>query len=129
MADLLPPVGSKALFAKRLQASSATIVQHCTALALVKCLRKLAEVVCVFRMVDIYLEEDEEAGQWRRRRSEVEREARRRVQYLSSESSLRFLMTNAGFFKHNQTRIIERGCSDSASLALPRILAGRCRSG
>ena len=79
MADLLPPVGSKALFAKRLQASSATIVQHCTALALVKCLRKLAEVVRVFRMVDIYLEEDEEAGQWRRRRSEVEREARRRV--------------------------------------------------
>ena len=78
MANLLPSVGTKALFTKGLQAASAAIVQHCTALALVKCLRKLAEVVRVFKMIETSLEEDEE-GQWRRRRSEVEREARRRV--------------------------------------------------
>ncbi|KAH0839437.1 ribosome 60S biogenesis N-terminal-domain-containing protein [Lanmaoa asiatica] len=79
MANLLPSVGTKALFTKGLQATSTAIVQHCTALALAKCLRKLAEVVRVFRMVETALEEDEEEGQWSRQRREVEKEARRRV--------------------------------------------------
>ena len=77
--NLFPSVGTKALFTKGLQATSTAIVQHCTALALAKCLRKLAEVVRVFRMVETALEEDEEEGQWSRQRREVEKEARRRV--------------------------------------------------
>ena len=79
MGNLLPSVGTKALFTKGLQATSTAIVQHCTALALAKCLRKLAEVVRVFGMVEAALEEDEDEGQWSRRRKEVEKEARRRV--------------------------------------------------
>lgn len=79
MGNLLPSVGTRALFTKGLQATSTAIVQHCTALALAKCLRKLAEVVRVFRIVETALEEDEEEGQWSRQRREVEKEARRRV--------------------------------------------------
>jgi len=79
MGNLLPSVGTKALFTKGLQGTSTALVQHCTALALAKCLRKLAEVVRVFRMVETALEEDEDDGQWSRRRGEVEKEARRRV--------------------------------------------------
>ncbi|KAG8218153.1 ribosome 60S biogenesis N-terminal-domain-containing protein [Butyriboletus roseoflavus] len=79
MGNLLPSVGTKALFTKGLQANSTAIVQHCTALALAKCLQKLAEVVRVFKMVGTTLEEDEEEGQWSRQRREVEKEARRRV--------------------------------------------------
>ncbi|KAF8128177.1 ribosome 60S biogenesis N-terminal-domain-containing protein [Boletus edulis] len=79
MGNLLPPVGTKALFTKGLQATATPIVQHCTALALAKCLRKLAEVVRVFKQVEAALEEDEEEGQWSRQRREVEKEARRRV--------------------------------------------------
>lgn len=72
-------MGTKALFTKGLQATSTAIVQHCTALALAKCLQKFAEVVRVFKMVESALEEDEEEGQWSRQRREVEKEARRRV--------------------------------------------------
>lgn len=79
MGNLLPSVGTKALFTKGLQGASTPLVQHCTALALAKCLRKLAEVVRVFRMVEAALEEDEDEGQWSRQRREVEKEARRRV--------------------------------------------------
>ncbi|KAF8548697.1 hypothetical protein OG21DRAFT_1489160 [Imleria badia] len=82
MGNLLPSVGTKALFTKGLQAASTPIVQHCTALALAKCLRKLSEVVRVFKMVEIALEEDEDEGQWSRQRREVEKEARRRVPEL-----------------------------------------------
>lgn len=79
MGNLFPSVGTKVLFTKGLQATSTAIVQHCTALALAKCLRKLAEVVRVFKMVETALEEDEEDGQWSRHRREIEKEARRRV--------------------------------------------------
>ncbi|KAF9224544.1 hypothetical protein BS17DRAFT_780022 [Gyrodon lividus] len=79
MANVLPPVGTKAHFTKGLQTGSAGIVQHCTALVLIKCLRKLAHVVRVFKMVEAALEEDEDEGQWSRRRNEVGKEARRRV--------------------------------------------------
>ncbi|KIJ58576.1 hypothetical protein HYDPIDRAFT_34037 [Hydnomerulius pinastri MD-312] len=79
MANVLPPVGIKAHLSKVLQAGSAGLVQHCMALVLVKCLRKLAEVVRLFKMVGAALEEEEDRGQWNRRRKEVEKEARRRV--------------------------------------------------
>ena len=79
MGNVLPSVGTKPLFTKGLQAPSTTIVQHCTALALAKCLRKFAEIVRVFKMVENALEEDDEEGQWKRRRREVEKEVRRRV--------------------------------------------------
>ncbi|KIJ58791.1 hypothetical protein HYDPIDRAFT_119198 [Hydnomerulius pinastri MD-312] len=79
MANVFPPVGTKAHLSKGLQAGSAGLVQHCTALVLVKCLRKLAEVVRLFKMVEAALEEEEDEGQWNRRRKEVEKEARRRV--------------------------------------------------
>lgn len=79
MANLLPAVSMKALFTKGSQATSTPIVQHCTALVLCKCLRKVSEIVRVFRMVEIALEEDVEEGQWSRQRREVEKEAMRRV--------------------------------------------------
>ncbi|KAH7884073.1 ribosome 60S biogenesis N-terminal-domain-containing protein [Phlebopus sp. FC_14] len=79
MANVLPSVGTKAHFTKGLQAASAGLVQHCTALVLIKCLRKLAEVVRVFEAVEVALEESEDEGQWNRRRKEVEKEARKRV--------------------------------------------------
>ncbi|KAG0699762.1 hypothetical protein DFH29DRAFT_990668 [Suillus ampliporus] len=75
--NILPSVSTKAHFSKGLQATS-HLVQHCTALALARCLTKLS---CVFRAlqdVESALEEDE-TGQWTRRHREVEREARRRV--------------------------------------------------
>ncbi|KAI6044064.1 ribosome 60S biogenesis N-terminal-domain-containing protein [Pisolithus marmoratus] len=78
MANILP-VGTKVYFTKGLQTGTAGLVQHCTALTLAKCLRKLAEVVCVFKKIITALEEEEEAGQWSQRRKEVEKEARKRV--------------------------------------------------
>ncbi|KIJ58797.1 hypothetical protein HYDPIDRAFT_33810 [Hydnomerulius pinastri MD-312] len=62
MANVLPLVGTKAHFSKGLQAGSAGLVQHCMALVLVKCLRKLAEVVRPFKMVEAALEEEEDEG-------------------------------------------------------------------
>ncbi|KIO12008.1 hypothetical protein M404DRAFT_994067 [Pisolithus tinctorius Marx 270] len=79
MANILPPVGTKAHLTKGLQVGAAALVQHCTALTLAKCLRKLAEVARIFERVIAVLEEDEEGGQWSQRRKEVEKEARRRV--------------------------------------------------
>lgn len=59
--------------------SSSSLVQHCTALALAKCLGKYVNVIRAFQHVQKVLEEDEEDGQWSKRRREVEREVRRRV--------------------------------------------------
>lgn len=59
--------------------STSPLVRHCTALALAKCLDKYANVIRVFRNVQYALEEDEEEGQWCKRRREVEKEVRRRV--------------------------------------------------
>jgi nucleolar pre-ribosomal-associated protein 1 len=75
--NVLPSVSIKAHFSKGLQSTS-HLVQHCTALALVRCLTKLSSVFRAFRDVESALEEDE-SGLWMRRHREVEREARRRV--------------------------------------------------
>ncbi|KAG2356040.1 ribosome 60S biogenesis N-terminal-domain-containing protein [Suillus spraguei] len=75
--NILPSIGTKMHFSKGLQSTS-HLVQHCTALALARCLTKLSRVFRAFQDVESTLEEDE-SGQWTRRRREVEREARRRV--------------------------------------------------
>ncbi|KAI6110769.1 ribosome 60S biogenesis N-terminal-domain-containing protein [Pisolithus croceorrhizus] len=79
IANILPSVGTKAYFTKGLQTGAAGLVQHCTALTLAKCLKKLAEVICTFKRIIAALEEEEEGGQWSQRRKEVEKESRRRV--------------------------------------------------
>ena len=58
--------------------SPSPLVQHCTALVLAKCLGKYIEVLRVFRDVESFLEEEED-GQWFKRRQDLEREIRRRV--------------------------------------------------
>lgn len=78
-------------FSKGLQSSS-SLVQHCTALALIKCLMKFDEVSRIFKNVGDALEEEGvgdyyggidldggRGGMWGKRRLEVEREVRRRV--------------------------------------------------
>jgi len=55
------------------------LVQHCTALALSRCLVKYQAVREQFRKVALALEEDEEDGQWNKRCNELERDVRRRV--------------------------------------------------
>jgi len=75
--NILPSVNTKNNLSKGLQSTS-SLVQHCTALALAKCLAKYAEVIRIFHNVQSALEEDEE-GQWCNMRKEVEREVRRRV--------------------------------------------------
>lgn len=76
--NILPSVQTKIHFSKGLLSSSG-LVQHCTALALTKCLVKYQAVDAQLRKVSIALEEDEEDGQWSKRRRELEREVRRRV--------------------------------------------------
>lgn len=76
--NVLPTSGVKTNLTKGLQSTS-PLVQHCTALALAKCLKKLDLVLQAFRSAEEALEENEEDGQWSRRRKEIEREARRRV--------------------------------------------------
>ncbi|KAH7927036.1 hypothetical protein BV22DRAFT_1103957 [Leucogyrophana mollusca] len=76
--NVLPSVNTKSHFSKGLQSVS-PLVQHCTALALAKCLIKFSDVTRSFRVVEAALEEDEEDGQWCKRRRELEKEVRRRV--------------------------------------------------
>ena len=76
--NTFPSVNTKHNLSKGLQSSS-SLVQHCTALALARCLSKYTEVIGAFEHVQSALDEDEENGQWRKRRREVEREVRRRV--------------------------------------------------
>ncbi|TFK53356.1 hypothetical protein OE88DRAFT_1696250 [Heliocybe sulcata] len=76
--NILPSVSIKAHLSRGLQ-SPVALVQHCTALALAKSLRKYDEVETAFRNIEGALQESEEEGQWARRRKEVEREVRRRV--------------------------------------------------
>ena len=76
--NILPSVQTKIHFSKGLLSSSG-LVQHCTALALTKCLIKYQAVDAQLRKVAFALEEDEEDGQWCKRRRELEREVRRRV--------------------------------------------------
>ena len=75
--NILPIANNKVNLSKGLQSSSG-LVQHCTAIALTKCLLKFQEVLDQFRKIAKTLEEDDE-GQWSRRCKEIEREVRQRV--------------------------------------------------
>ncbi|KAG5724436.1 Laccase-2 [Termitomyces sp. T112] len=76
--SILPSVHTKVHFTRGLQSTSG-LVQHCTALALAKCLAKYEDVLKLFLEVKVALEENETEGQWSRRRKDVEKEVRRRV--------------------------------------------------
>lgn len=76
--NILPSVNTKNNLSKGLQSPSG-LVQHCTALALSRCLAKYGAVVEHFHKIAGALEEDEEEGQWYKRCRELEREVRRRV--------------------------------------------------
>ncbi|KAI0269360.1 ribosome 60S biogenesis N-terminal-domain-containing protein [Gloeopeniophorella convolvens] len=76
--NVFPSVNTKAHFSRGLM-STFPLVQHCTAQALAKCLTKYSEVLKVMQKAGNVLEEDEDCGQWKKRRSDLEREARRRV--------------------------------------------------
>ncbi|KAJ7780624.1 ribosome 60S biogenesis N-terminal-domain-containing protein [Mycena maculata] len=76
--NILPSVNTKAHLSKGLLQSSG-LVQHCTALALCKCLTKYARVSQVFRSIEAALEEDKGDGQWAKMRRDLEREIRHRV--------------------------------------------------
>jgi nucleolar pre-ribosomal-associated protein 1 len=80
LSNILPvDVSPKLIFTKGLQSASG-LVQHCIALALVKCLIKYAKVLEVFRGIEEMLEMgDTEEGLWGKRRREIEREVRKRV--------------------------------------------------
>jgi len=75
--NVLPSVNTKKNLSKGLQ-SSCGLVQHCTALALSKCLIKFQRVLKKFREIAVMLEEEQD-GQWSRRCTEVESEMRKRV--------------------------------------------------
>jgi nucleolar pre-ribosomal-associated protein 1 len=68
----------KSHFSRGLQSPSA-LVQHCSALALAKCLNKYGTVLMIMQDVQKALDEDDEDGSWSTRRKEVEREVYRRV--------------------------------------------------
>ena len=76
--NTFPSVNTKAHFSRGILSAS-PLVQHCTALALAKCLSKYWELLKIIRKVEIDLEEGESNGQWKKRRNELELEARRRV--------------------------------------------------
>lgn len=77
MENIFPSVTLKAHVSKALQHAS-VLVQHAAGLTLAKCLEKCREVYEAMEEVESALCEDVE-GTWRRRRDEVEREARKRV--------------------------------------------------
>jgi nucleolar pre-ribosomal-associated protein 1 len=76
--NVMPSVGIKVHLTKGLQ-STAAMVQHASALALIKCLQKFDEVLRAFKVAEESTEETEETGRWSSRRRELELEARRRV--------------------------------------------------
>ncbi|KAL4250925.1 Nucleolar pre-ribosomal-associated protein 1 [Abortiporus biennis] len=78
--NILPSSSIKVHLTRGLQSSSA-LVQHCTALALIKCLIKYNSVLKLFGTIEESLEEDDQ-GLWTKRRMEVEREIRRRAPEL-----------------------------------------------
>ncbi|KAK0455710.1 ribosome 60S biogenesis N-terminal-domain-containing protein [Desarmillaria tabescens] len=77
--NVFPLVNTKVHFTKGLQQASRSLVQHCTALALSKCLMKYRDVTKHFRMIADALEEGEADGQWSKRCRDLEKEARKRV--------------------------------------------------
>ncbi|KAF8073491.1 ribosome 60S biogenesis N-terminal-domain-containing protein [Lyophyllum atratum] len=76
--NIVPSVNTKAHLSKGLQSPSG-LVQHCTAVALAKCLAKYEAFLAVFRHIETALQENEGDGQWSKTRRDVEREVRRRV--------------------------------------------------
>ncbi|KAH9963282.1 ribosome 60S biogenesis N-terminal-domain-containing protein [Russula dissimulans] len=76
--NIFPSVNTKAHFSRGILSAS-PLVQHCTALALAKSLSKYSEVLRVMHRIENELEESESNGQWKKRRIELELEARRRV--------------------------------------------------
>ncbi|KAJ7044085.1 ribosome 60S biogenesis N-terminal-domain-containing protein [Mycena alexandri] len=76
--NILPSVNTKPHLSKGLLHSSG-LVQHCTALALCKCLTKYGRVSQVFRSIETALEEDTGDGQWAKIQRDLEREIRHRV--------------------------------------------------
>ncbi|KAG6905791.1 hypothetical protein DXG01_000716 [Tephrocybe rancida] len=76
--NILPSVNTKSLFSRGLHSPSG-LVQHCTALALAKCLAKFERVIVAFEEVEAALEEQGDEGQWGKRRRDLEREVRKRV--------------------------------------------------
>jgi nucleolar pre-ribosomal-associated protein 1 len=91
------------------------LAQHCTALALAKCLRKYGEILRAFEEIAKSLEEDDE-GQWKRRIQDIEKEARRRVpdfqvvvafaqQKVSDISALQSGTTLSGNLVYNPQRL------------------------
>ena len=76
--NVFPSVNTKAHFSRGIMSTS-SLVQHCTAMALAKCLLKYSEVLKVMHKIEGELEEGESYGQWKKRRNELEFEARRRV--------------------------------------------------
>lgn len=75
--NILPSTNTKKNLSRGLQSSSG-LVQHCTALALSKCLTKFQRVMEKFREIALALGEDDD-GQWLKRCSEVETEVRKRL--------------------------------------------------
>ncbi|KAH9931396.1 ribosome 60S biogenesis N-terminal-domain-containing protein [Amylocystis lapponica] len=75
--NIVPSANIKTHLSRGLQSPSA-LVQHCSAIALAKCLMKYDAVRHSFEKVERALEEEEE-GQWAKRRREVEREVRKRI--------------------------------------------------
>lgn len=77
--NILPAIYSKASISKGLQPTSGRLVQHCTALVLIKCLQKFETVRQALSRARDALEEDAENGQWAKRQRELEGEMRKRV--------------------------------------------------
>jgi nucleolar pre-ribosomal-associated protein 1 len=78
LANVFPSVNTKAHFSRGILSAS-LLVQHCTALTLAKCLTKYSELLKIMHKIEFELEEGESNGQWKKRRNELELEARRRV--------------------------------------------------
>jgi|SRR6266478_979613 len=76
--NVFPSVNIKAHFSRGIMSAS-PLVQHCTTMALAKCLLKYSEILKVMHKIEGELEESESDGQWKKRRNELELEARRRV--------------------------------------------------
>jgi nucleolar pre-ribosomal-associated protein 1 len=76
--NIFPSVNTKTHFSRGILSAS-PLVQHCTAMALAKCLLKYSKVLKVMHKIEGELEEGESNGQWKKRRNELELEARRRV--------------------------------------------------
>ena len=69
--SIIPSILTKSNLSKGLHPSSPKLVQHCTALALSKCLEKLNQVQNIMYEIGENLEENMSEGQWFKRRDEL----------------------------------------------------------